>query len=85
LVRVHAKQSRGYRADQSAVRWTGRGWHRIKNFPPHFRTCETADLFLVLIIRLLKSGGRAAVVLPDGTLFGEGVKRKRPQSGEAAM
>ena len=37
---------------------------------------ETADLFLALIIRLLKRGGRAAVVLPDGTLFGEGVKTR---------
>lgn len=46
------------------------------NFPPHFRTRETADLFLALIIRLLKPGGRAAVVLPDGTLFGEGVKTR---------
>jgi len=44
------------------------------NFPAHFRTRETADLFLALIIRLLKPGGRAAVVLPDGTLFGEGIK-----------
>lgn len=46
------------------------------NFPSKFRTKETADLFLALIIRLLKSGGRAAVVLPDGTLFGEGVKTR---------
>jgi type I restriction enzyme M protein len=46
------------------------------NFPANFRTKETADLFLALIIRLLKSGGRAAVVLPDGTLFGEGVKTR---------
>src|SRR5262249_10077702 len=46
------------------------------NFPAHFRTKETADLFLALIIRLLKPGGRAAVVLPDGTLFGEGVKTR---------
>lgn len=46
------------------------------NFPTHFRTKETADLFLALIIRLLKPGGRAAVVLPDGTLFGEGVKTR---------
>ena len=47
-----------------------------RNFPQHFRTRETADLFLALIIRLLKPGGRAAVVLPDGTLFGEGVKTR---------
>jgi type I restriction enzyme M protein len=41
------------------------------NFPQQFRTKETADLFLALIIRLLRPGGRAAVVLPDGTMFGE--------------
>ena len=46
------------------------------NFPAHFRTRETADLFLALIIRLLMPGGRAAVVLPDGTLFGEGIKTR---------
>jgi len=47
-----------------------------KNFPPEYSTRETADLFLQLIIEVLKDGGRAAVVLPDGTLFGEGVKTK---------
>ena len=41
-----------------------------------FRTRETADLFLVLIMHLLKPGGRAAIVLPDGTLFGEGIKTR---------
>ena len=46
------------------------------NFPQKFRTKETADLFLALIVRLLKDGGRCAVVLPDGTLFGEGVKTR---------
>ncbi len=46
------------------------------NFPKTFRTRETADLFLLLIVHLLKPGGRAAVVLPDGTLFGEGVKAR---------
>ncbi len=46
------------------------------NFPAHYRTRETADLFLALIMRLLKSSGRAAVVLPDGSLFGEGVKTR---------
>lgn len=44
------------------------------NFPTEFRTKETADLFLVLFIHLLKPLGRAGIVLPDGTLFGEGVK-----------
>lgn len=46
------------------------------NFPTTFRTRETADLFLVLIIHLLKEGGRGAIVLPDGTLFGEGMKTR---------
>ena len=46
------------------------------NFPSQFRTRETADLFLALIVRLLKKDGRAAVVLPDGSLFGEGVKTR---------
>ena len=46
------------------------------NFPAEFRTRETADLFLVLVMELLKDGGRAAIVLPDGTLFGEGIKTR---------
>ncbi|MBL9044896.1 MAG: SAM-dependent DNA methyltransferase [Myxococcales bacterium] len=46
------------------------------NFPTEFRTRETADLFLVLLMRILKDGGRAGLVLPDGTLFGEGVKTR---------
>lgn len=45
-----------------------------KNFPAEFRTKETADLFLVLFIHLLKPNGRCGIVLPDGSLFGEGVK-----------
>jgi type I restriction enzyme M protein len=46
------------------------------NFPADFRTRETADLFLIYIMEVLRPGGRAAVVLPDGTLFGEGVKTR---------
>lgn len=44
-----------------------------KNFPSEYRTKNTALLFLVLFIHLLKPKGRAGVVLPDGVLFGEGV------------
>ncbi len=47
-----------------------------KNFPSEYQTRETADLFLQYIIEVLNEKGRAAVVLPDGTLFGEGVKTK---------
>ena len=47
------------------------------NFPLNYRTRESADLFLVLIINLLKKeGGRAGIVLPDGSLTGEGVKQR---------
>jgi type I restriction enzyme M protein len=46
------------------------------NFPAALKTRETADLFLVLIMTLLDHDGRAALVLPDGTLFGEGVKTR---------
>ena len=46
------------------------------NFPIDFRTKETADLFLVLFLSLLKQGGRCGIVLPDGSLFGEGVKSR---------
>lgn len=46
------------------------------NFPQNFRTRESADLFLVLMIHLLKNGGRAGIVLPDGSLTGDGVKQR---------
>ena len=46
------------------------------NFPKSFQTGETADLFLVLIINLLKEGGRAGIVLPNGSLFQEGVTER---------
>lgn len=38
------------------------------------RNTETADLFLVHMMALLKDGGRCGLVLPDGFLFGTGVK-----------
>ncbi|MEH0166692.1 type I restriction-modification system subunit M [Roseateles microcysteis] len=50
-----------------------------QGFPADVRTKETADLFLVLIKHILKKQGRAALVLPDGTLFGEGVKTRIKQ------
>ena len=46
------------------------------NYPLAFRTTESADLFLLLMIRYLKDGGRAAIVLPDGSLTGDGVKMR---------
>src|SRR3989339_745062 len=47
-----------------------------KNFPSEFQTRETADLFLILIMKLLRDEGRCGIVLPDGFLFGEGVKTR---------
>jgi len=46
------------------------------NFPLNYRTTDSADLFLLLMIRYLKEGGRAAIVLPDGSLTGDGVKSR---------
>jgi len=47
------------------------------NFPLNYRTKESADLFLILMIHLLKkAGGRAGIVLPDGSLTGDGVKQR---------
>lgn len=46
------------------------------NFPLNYRTTESADLFLLLMVRYLKDGGRAAIVLPDGSLTGDGVKQR---------
>jgi type I restriction enzyme M protein len=46
-----------------------------EDYPADVKTRETADMFLTLIVRkLLKDDGRAAVVLPDGFLFGDGIK-----------
>ena len=43
----------------------------VKNhFPADLASSETADLFLSVIMYRLKEGGRAAVILPDGFLFG---------------
>ena len=48
-------------------------------FPQDMQTAETALLFLQLIMRMLRrpkgdtAGGRAAVVVPNGTLSGDGV------------
>jgi type I restriction enzyme M protein len=36
------------------------------------KTTKTELLFLALILRQLKKGGRAAVIVPDGVLFGSG-------------
>lgn len=47
-----------------------------KNFPQSFRTKESADLFLILMIHLLKKDGRAGIVLPDGSLTGDGIKQR---------
>lgn len=46
------------------------------NFPMNYRTKESADLFLILMIAFLKDSGRAGIVLPDGSLTGDGVKQR---------
>ena len=46
------------------------------NFPQSFRCRESADLFVILILQLLKPGGRCAIVLPDGCITGDGYKER---------
>lgn len=46
------------------------------NFPANYRCKESADLFLILILKLLKKTGRCAIVLPDSCITGEGVKSR---------
>ncbi|WP_049261981.1 HsdM family class I SAM-dependent methyltransferase [Neisseria bacilliformis] len=41
-----------------------------QNFPAELRSSETADLFIALALYRLKAGGRAAIIIPDGFLFG---------------
>jgi type I restriction enzyme M protein len=57
-----------------------------RNFPADRQTSETALLFLQLIMRKLRrpgpggsTGGRAAVVVPNGTLSGDGVTARVKQ------
>lgn len=46
------------------------------NFPQSFRCRESADLFVILMIQMLKPGGRCAIVLPDGCITGDGYKER---------
>jgi len=51
------------------------------NFPADLQSSETADLFMTVIMYRLKRNGRAAVIIPDGFLFGTdnakiGIKKK---------
>jgi type I restriction enzyme M protein len=49
------------------------------NFPPEMQTSETTLLFIQLIMRLLKrhpKRGRGGIIVPNGTLFGDGLCAK---------
>lgn len=46
------------------------------NFPTTYRCKESADLFVILMLQLLKANGRCAIVLPDGSITGDGVKAR---------
>ena len=47
-----------------------------KDLPAVVKTKKTELLFLALFLRLLKPGGRAAVIVPDGVLFGSSKAHK---------
>jgi len=46
------------------------------NFPATYRCKESADLFVILMLQLLKPNGRCAIVLPDGSITGSGVNSR---------
>ena len=46
------------------------------NFPSTYRCKESADLFVILMLQLLKPSGRCAIVLPDGSITGDGIKAR---------
>lgn len=46
------------------------------NFPSTYRCKESADLFVILMLQLLKPNGRCAIVLPDGSITGDGIKAR---------
>lgn len=46
------------------------------NYPATYRCKESADLFVILMLQLLKPKGRCAIVLPDGSITGDGVKSR---------
>lgn len=46
------------------------------NYPANYRCKESADLFVILMLKLLKPNGRCAIVLPDGSITGDGVKAR---------
>lgn len=45
----------------------------LSSFPADKQTTETAWLFLQLVIRQLRDGGRCGIVVPNGVLFADGV------------
>ena len=46
------------------------------NYPATYRCKESADLFVILMLQLLNPKGRCAIVLPDGSITGDGVKAR---------
>jgi len=70
-MRLWTVGSRRYRATNPPSR---KGEDGSNNFPSQYRTRETADLFSPHHPAFEADGRR--VVLPDGTLFGEGVKTR---------
>ena len=63
-------------AGESAVRRVAGLRDRRQGLAAVVKTKKTELLFLALFIRLLKPGGRAAVIVPDGVLFGSSKAHK---------
>lgn len=46
------------------------------NFPKELQSKDTADLFVILLMQILKDKGRAGIILPDGFLYASGSKER---------
>jgi type I restriction enzyme M protein len=68
-------------AGQSALRRQPGLREHAKDLLQIVKTKKTELLFLALFLRLLKPGGRAAVIVPDGVLFGSSAPRTRRCAG----
>ncbi len=78
LAQDHAGRRRGLHAGprQSALRRQPRLREHRQGSAAIVKTKKTELLFLALFLRLLKPGGRAAVIVPDGVLFGSSKAHK---------
>ena len=80
LAETHAEDAGAYSLILANPPFAGSLDHEstAKDLQQTVKTKKTELLFLALFLRLLKTGGRAAVIVPDGVLFGSSRAYKDP-------